>query len=78
MGFKEFWNDLHRYQKWLFVGFVLTFPGIGLMRFSYNPDVGFEEIGIFGLLFTMIGLIILIFVAFPISIIDWRKGKKRK
>jgi len=77
VGFKEFWNDLHRYQKWVFIAFVFMFPGIGMIRFSYNPDEGFIEIGLLGVLFAVIGIIILIFVVFPISIIDWRKKKNK-
>ena len=69
MGFKEFWKDLKGWQKFFFVGGVFAFPGIGMMRFSYNPDVGFEEIGLLGVSFAAIGLFIWIFLMIPVAII---------
>jgi len=74
MGFKKFWKDLKKWQKFFFVGGVFGFPGIGMIRFSYNPDVGFEVIGLLGVLFAMIGLFIWIFLMIPVAIIYRNNG----
>jgi len=75
-SFVKFWKDLKRWQKFFFVGGVFCFPGIGMIRFSYNPDVGFEEIGLLGLLFTMIGFSIWIFLMTPVAI--FYRGTERE
>jgi hypothetical protein len=73
--FATFWNGLLPYQKWFFIGGIFMFPGIVMMRLSYNPDLGLGDIGLFGLLFTGIGLLILLFIMIPVMIGDLRAGK---
>jgi len=71
----EYWKGLLPHKKWLAIGFVFAFPGMGMMRLSSNEELGFDSIGVYGLMITGIALVILIFVAVPLSIIDWRRGK---
>ena len=42
---------------------------------SFVCGVGFGDIGLFGLLYTGIGLLILLFVMIPVMIGDLRQGK---
>ena len=78
MGFSKFWKDLLPHEKWVGIGFPLMVLGIVLMSIgeSVYPDGDTGMIGITSVLLTVVALIILLFVALPLSIKNWRKGRK--
>jgi hypothetical protein len=71
----SWWKNLLPHYKWMFIGFVVALPGIVLTRLSNNPGFELDDVGKFGLLLAGIGFLILLFVALPVSILDWRRGK---
>jgi len=75
MTVAQWWKGLLPHKKWFYIGLVFMIPGIIMMRLSYNPESGFGSIGMGGFLLSGIAILILLFVAVPLSIKDWREGK---